>query len=89
MRAGRLEEASSCIRQVVVAIECRNGNQLKGIDPTDGLSELWHQPWHQLWLKDYSTPRSDPVRDVDITVEEFNTCYVTVSSDLNYVAPYS
>lgn len=48
------------------AIERQNREQLRGIDPKDGIRELWRR------VKDCSRSRREHMHDVDITAEDFN-----------------
>ena len=81
MRSGRLEEASSCARRIGLTIECLTTRHLSGVDPRNGLGDLWRRAGEVLDHRGPDRPA------VSISADEFNNHYARISTDTGYEPP--
>lgn len=81
MRAGRLEETSTCSIQVGSAIAKRNKSHLRDINARHGAVDLWRT------VGDLTKPHSQHDQPSDLTPDDFNNHYASISTHPNYKPP--
>jgi hypothetical protein len=81
MRTGRVEEVSAIASRVGKQIERITTKHLRNIDPKSGTDELWQR------VKETRKSKSCPQMTSELTTEDLNSHYATISNDQHYHKP--